>query len=131
MIRGAAEVLAEDPGLDAAQRERVARIERAAEEMAQLIAALLHLGNLAFIDQGGVAACSEDATQIINWVAYLLQCDAALLTQGTRSTKHSPTWQIPGYAIVLVDLILAIGCADAQGCCFVRARWVASWCTCH
>jgi signal transduction histidine kinase len=43
VIRGAAEVLAEDPGLDAAQRERVARIERAAEEMAQLIAALLLL----------------------------------------------------------------------------------------
>lgn len=43
VIRGAAEVLAEDPGLGAAQRERVARIERAAEEMAQLIAALLLL----------------------------------------------------------------------------------------
>jgi len=43
VIRGAAEVLADDPALDAAQRERVARIERAAEEMAQLIAALLLL----------------------------------------------------------------------------------------
>ena len=43
VIRGAAEVLADDPALDAAQRERVARIERAAEEMAELIAALLLL----------------------------------------------------------------------------------------
>jgi signal transduction histidine kinase len=43
VIRGAAEVLAEDPTLGPAQRERVARIERAAEEMAQLIAALLLL----------------------------------------------------------------------------------------
>lgn len=43
VIRGAAEVLAEDPALSPAQRERVARIERAAEEMAQLIAALLLL----------------------------------------------------------------------------------------
>lgn len=43
VIRGAAEVLAEDPTLGAAQRERVARIERAAGEMAELIAALLLL----------------------------------------------------------------------------------------
>ncbi len=43
VIRGAAEVLAEDPGLSAVQRERVARIERAAEEMTQLIGALLLL----------------------------------------------------------------------------------------
>lgn len=43
VIRGAAEVLADDPGLSPAQRERVARIERAAEEMTQLTAALLLL----------------------------------------------------------------------------------------
>lgn len=43
VIRGAAEVLAEDPALNAAQRERVARIERAVEEMTELIAALLLL----------------------------------------------------------------------------------------
>ncbi|TRZ98738.1 MAG: sensor histidine kinase [Rhodocyclaceae bacterium] len=43
VIRGAAEVLADDPSLTAAQLERVARIERAAEEMAELIAALLLL----------------------------------------------------------------------------------------
>lgn len=43
-IRGAAEVLADDPGLSPAQSERVARIMRAGEEMGELIAALLLLG---------------------------------------------------------------------------------------
>lgn len=43
VIRGAAEVLAEDPSLSPAQRERVARIERATDEMGELIAALLLL----------------------------------------------------------------------------------------
>ncbi len=43
VIRGAAEVLAEDTGLSPAQRERIARIERATDEMGELIAALLLL----------------------------------------------------------------------------------------
>jgi signal transduction histidine kinase len=43
VIRGAAEVLADDPALTEAQRHRVARIERATEEMTDLIAALLLL----------------------------------------------------------------------------------------
>jgi signal transduction histidine kinase len=43
VIRGAAEVLADSPGLTAAERERVARIERAAAEMGELSAALLLL----------------------------------------------------------------------------------------
>jgi signal transduction histidine kinase len=43
VIRGAAEVLTDDPGLTDAQRQRVARIERAAAEMTELIAALLLL----------------------------------------------------------------------------------------
>ncbi|MDP1613339.1 MAG: HAMP domain-containing sensor histidine kinase [Sulfuritalea sp.] len=60
VIRGAAEVLAEDPGLDAAQHERVARIERAAEEMAQLIAALLLLAR----EEGAPQDESCDATRI-------------------------------------------------------------------
>jgi signal transduction histidine kinase len=42
-IRGAAEVLADDPRLTTDQASRVARIERAAGEMAELIAALLLL----------------------------------------------------------------------------------------
>ncbi len=43
VIRGAAEVLAEDPGLTEAQANRVSRIERAAAEMSALTAALLLL----------------------------------------------------------------------------------------
>lgn len=43
VIRGAAEVLADDPQLSTTQIQRVARIERAAGEMAELIAALLLL----------------------------------------------------------------------------------------
>ncbi|HEX8962467.1 MAG TPA: HAMP domain-containing sensor histidine kinase [Rhodocyclaceae bacterium] len=43
VIRGAAEVLSEDKTLGPAQAGRVARIERAAGEMAALTAALLHL----------------------------------------------------------------------------------------
>lgn len=43
VIRGAAEVLAEDKTLGAAQAQRVARIERAAGEMSALATALLHL----------------------------------------------------------------------------------------
>lgn len=43
VIRGAAEVLAEDPGLTEAQASRVSRIERAAAEMSALTAALLLL----------------------------------------------------------------------------------------
>lgn len=42
-IRGAAEVLADDPGLDAGQRARLARITRSCDEMGELIAALLLL----------------------------------------------------------------------------------------
>lgn len=42
-IRGAAEVLADNPGLDAAQSARIARITRASDEMGELIAALLLL----------------------------------------------------------------------------------------
>ena len=43
IIRGAAEVLADDPRLNEAQANRVARIDRAATAMAELIAALLLL----------------------------------------------------------------------------------------
>ena len=43
VIRGAAEVLADDPDLSAAQAARVARIERAAADMTDLISALLLL----------------------------------------------------------------------------------------
>jgi len=43
VISGAAEVIAADPDLSAGQRERVARIQRATQQMTQLIGALLLL----------------------------------------------------------------------------------------
>lgn len=43
VIRGAVEVLSDDPGLDETRRERIARIERAAAEMSELTDALLLL----------------------------------------------------------------------------------------
>jgi len=43
VIRGAAEVIAADPSLDPGLRERIARIERASDEMTQIVAALLLL----------------------------------------------------------------------------------------
>lgn len=60
VIRGAAEVLAEDSTLGQAQRERVARIERAGEEMAELIAALLLLAR----EETAVAEESCSASRI-------------------------------------------------------------------
>ncbi|MFA5083681.1 MAG: HAMP domain-containing sensor histidine kinase, partial [Hydrogenophilaceae bacterium] len=49
IIRGAVEVLEDDAGLNSGQRLRIARIERASHDMADLTSALLHLaraGNL-------------------------------------------------------------------------------------
>lgn len=43
VIRGAAEIIAADPGLDPGLRERVARIERASSEMTHIVEALLLL----------------------------------------------------------------------------------------
>ena len=43
IIRGALEVLDEDPGLNDAQRGKLARIDRASRDMAQLTRVLLHL----------------------------------------------------------------------------------------
>jgi len=66
VIRGAAEVLADDPALGEAQLRRVARIERAANEMSELTAALLLLAREeeAPVDEpcdcaDVVAACAE------------------------------------------------------------------------
>jgi signal transduction histidine kinase len=43
IIRGAVEVLEDDSGLDTGQRQRIARIERASQDMTDLTVALLHL----------------------------------------------------------------------------------------
>ena len=43
IIRGAVEVLEDDTGLNSGQRQRIARIDRASHDMADLTSALLHL----------------------------------------------------------------------------------------
>ncbi|MGE5468547.1 MAG: sensor histidine kinase [Ignavibacteria bacterium] len=72
VIQGAAEVLAEDPALGAAQAARVARIERAAGEMAALTTALLHL------------AREEDAS-----VDEACECAPLVLAAAERHRKHA------------------------------------------
>ncbi|MEW6163525.1 MAG: HAMP domain-containing sensor histidine kinase [Pseudomonadota bacterium] len=60
-IRGAAEVLADDPALAPAQATRVARITRAAEEMGELITTLLMLAR----EESTPAETSCDAARIV------------------------------------------------------------------
>ncbi|MDP3515066.1 MAG: HAMP domain-containing sensor histidine kinase [Sulfuritalea sp.] len=104
VIRGAAEVLAEDPGLDSGQRERVARIERAAEEMAQLIAALLLLAreDYAPLDETCdatrlAAACIERYRTLAASRGTMLKLDAP----ATVELKVPPAL----FAIVIANLV--------------------------
>jgi signal transduction histidine kinase len=104
VIRGAAEVLAEDPGLDAAQRERVARIERAAEEMAQLIAALLLLAR----EEGAPPDESCDARRIA--AACIERYRTLAASRGTTLTLAAPVaveLNAPPalFAIVIANLV--------------------------
>lgn len=61
IMRGAAEVLADDPSLSPAQARRVARIERAAAQMSELISALLLLSR----EEAAPTEARCDATQIV------------------------------------------------------------------
>lgn len=104
VIRGAAEVLAEDPGLDAAQRERVARIERAAEEMAQLIAALLLLAR----EDYAPLEESCDATRIA--AACIERYRTLAASRGTTLKLDAPATvelKVPPalFAIVIANLV--------------------------
>jgi signal transduction histidine kinase len=104
VIRGAAEVLAEDPGLDAAQHERVARIERAAEEMAQLIAALLLLAR----EEGTPQDESCDATRIAT--ACIERYRTLAASRGTTLKLAAPSTvelRVPPalFAIVIANLV--------------------------
>lgn len=61
VIRGAAEVLAQDPALSPAQMRRIARIERASADMSDLIATLLVLAREEIVP--GDSRC--DAAQVV------------------------------------------------------------------
>ena len=104
VIRGAAEVLADDPSLSAAQRERVARIERAAEEMGQLIEALLLLAR----EEDAPPDERCDARQIA--IACVERYRALADSRGTTLRVVTPaTVELRGpsalFAIVLANLV--------------------------
>lgn len=84
VIRGAAEVLADDPTLGPAQRERVARILRAATEMTEVSAALLLLAR----EQDVRDADHCDAVGLTSDSAERYRPLAA--TRGTRLTTELP-----------------------------------------
>lgn len=72
VISGAAEVIAADPGLSPSQRERVARIQRATQQMTQLIGALLLLAREQTETDGrtvGVAEVVEAAAERLHAAA--------------------------------------------------------------
>lgn len=104
VIRGAAEVLAEDSTLGPAQRERVARIERAGEEMAELIAALLLLAR----EESAAAEESCSATRIATDCVERYRSLAS--SRGTRLMLDAPAaieLKAPQalFAIVVANLV--------------------------
>lgn len=108
VIRGAAEVLAEDPALSSAQRERVARIERAAEEMGQLIEALLLLAREEAHPPLAPPDARCDARQIA--VACIERYRALADSRGTALRLAAPaTVELRGssalFTIVLANLV--------------------------
>jgi signal transduction histidine kinase len=104
VIRGAAEVLADDPDLTPAQAQRIARIERAAATMSDLIAALLQLAR----EETAVVEEPCDAVQIARECVGRYQPLAAArdaeLTLATQTPVRLP---VPAamFAIVVANLI--------------------------
>jgi signal transduction histidine kinase len=104
VIRGAAEVLAEDPGLDLPQRERIARIQRAAEEMTQLTAALLLLSR----EEAATDTETCDGARLAAECVERYRPQAA--ARNTRISIESPTsLRLPAppglFAMVLTNLV--------------------------
>ncbi len=104
VIRGAADVLAEDERLDEAQRARVARIGRAAAEMSELIAGLLLLARED--DAPTEEAC--DAARVVRETVERIRASAA--TRGTvveLAIEAQPQLEVPPalFAIVVGNLV--------------------------
>lgn len=104
VIRGAAEVIAARPGLDPELRTRIARIERATEEMSQAVEALLLLAR----EQGDAEDTRCDATKLAQ--------ECVDRYQGQAKTQHvnleldaQPGVQLPApaalFTIVLGNLV--------------------------
>lgn len=104
VIRGAAEVLSDDPSLSATQQERVARIERAAEDMTELIAALLLLAR----EEAVPLEASCDAVKIA--ADCIARYQAPAEQRGTRLVLHAAVavaLPVPAalFAIVVANLV--------------------------
>lgn len=103
VIRGAAEVLADDPGLTPDQINRITRIERAAEEMTDLTAALLLLAREE--DVATEEPC--DAASIAHQCAERYRPLAALRNTTLDLTTIPLLLRVPPalFAIVIANLV--------------------------
>lgn len=104
VIRGAAEVLADDPALTAAQQQRVARIERATEDMTELIAALLLLAR----EEAAPLEAPCDAVKIA--ADCIARYRTLAVQRGTRLVLHADAavaLHVPAalFAIVVANLV--------------------------
>lgn len=104
VIRGAAELLAEDTRLSPEQATRLARIQRAAADMSDLIAALLMLAR----EEAGPSEQSCDAGQIVNDAMARHQSLAeARATTVTFAAAEAVELDVPGamFAIIVANLL--------------------------
>jgi signal transduction histidine kinase len=104
VIRGAAEVLAEDGNLSAAQATRIARIERAATDMSDLLAALLLLAR----EENAPTEAQCDATQIArDCIARYQPLAAGRGTTVTLEANDRVRLPVPAamFAIVVANLV--------------------------
>lgn len=106
VIRGAVEVLEEDAGLDVNQRQRIARIERASQDMAELTSALLRLSR----EESGQAEDKENcsiATVVRESVDKHRILNGALTVQIGLNIVDAPMLAVEkGLANVVVDNLL-------------------------
>lgn len=119
VIRGAAEVLADDPGLTPVQAERVARISRAAAQMTELIAALLLLAR----EESTPIETACDAVQIARDCIERYQPLAQ--PRGTRLSLEAPAavrLPVPAamFAIVVANLVRNAVAHTSEGSIVVR-----------
>lgn len=125
VIKGATEVLLDDPGLDETRRLRAERIARSTREMSELVSALLLLAREER-DEVSPVACAVDAVlqQVVDGVGHLLQHKAVDIKLEIQTKKHLPV-ECTLLRVVLANLIRnAINyteqgqvyiCLDAQG----------------
>ena len=103
IIRGAVEVLEDDVDLNSVQRQRIARIERASHDMADLTSALLHLAREESAQPTESADCAmaEVVRESVEKHRTLVQNRPLEISLGLLEDVHLPVARI--LAVVLVD----------------------------